>query len=183
MADAKTLLQKYVSDMVSLETHIYQAIDKQAKENTDDPEVKTKFETFAQTMKAHMDGLSARLQELGGAANQPVKQGVAAVAGVAAGLIDKLRSEEVSKNFRDDITALNLSLVSYSMLHTTALSLGDRQTADLAARYAKEDADFISYMHKMLPTVVVRELKQNHDVTPDESVTEETNKLVAEIWK
>ena len=183
MADAKTLLQKYVSDMVSLEDHIFQAIDKQAKGNMDDPQMQTKFQTFAQTMASHREGLTARLKELGGAANQPIKQGVAAVAGVAAGVIDKLRSDEISKDIRDDLTALNLSLISYSMLHTTALSLGDRQTGDLAARYAQENADFIMYMHKILPSIVIRDLKQNYDVTPDASVTEETNKLVSEIWK
>lgn len=32
MADAKAVLQKYVSDMLSLESHIFQAIDKQLKE-------------------------------------------------------------------------------------------------------------------------------------------------------
>ena len=144
MADSKTILQKYVSDMLSLESHIHQAIDKQVKENRDDPEVSTKFSAFAETIKLHRDSLETRLKELGGAANSPIKEGVAAIAGVAAGVIDKLRSEEVSKDFRDDYTALGLSLISYEMLHTTALSLGDKQTADLAARNVKDNAQFMS---------------------------------------
>lgn len=183
MADAKTVLQKYVSDMLALESHIFQAIDKQSKEHTDKPEMKTKFETFAQTTKNQEQQLQARLQELGGAANQPVKQGVAAVAGVAAGVIDKLRSEESSKDLRDDLTALNLSVVSYAMLHTTALALGDQQTADLAANNAKENAQFIEYIHGILPTVVIAELKENHDVSPNPQAAEETKKLVSQIWK
>ncbi len=186
MADAKTILQKYVSDMLSLEQHIYQAIDKQVKENKDEPEVADKLSKFAVTMKNHQESLEDRLKQLGGAANSPIKQGVAAVAGVAAGVIDKFRSEEVSKNFRDDYTALGLSLISYEMLHTTAVMLGDRETADLAARNVKDNADFMMEIQRLIPGVVARDLKKNHEEvrgTLNEGGVEETQKLIGEIWK
>jgi ferritin-like metal-binding protein YciE len=183
MADAKTILQKYVSDMLSLESHIAQAIDKQVKENKDNPEVNSKFEVYSRTVQNHVEQLSSRLERLGGAANSPIKEGVAAALGVAAGVIDKFRSEEVSKNFRDDFTALNLSLISYEMLHTTALSLGDMETADLAARNVKDNADFVMEIQKLIPQVVLSELKKNHEVTPDESAVNQTKELVSNIWK
>lgn len=183
MADQKTLLQKYVSDMVALESHIYQAIDKQVKENATEPAVKARFQTFAKTLEAHQSALASRLKALGGAANSPVKEGVAAIFGIAAGVIDKLRSEEVSKDFRDDFTALCLSLISYEMLHTTAVALGDRETADLAARNVKDNAEFINYIQQILPQVVVGELKKNHEVSVDANATEETKNLVDSIWK
>lgn len=183
MADSKTLLQKYVSDMHALESHIYQAIDKQVKENQDDPEISSRFAAFAVTMEQHKNTLKARLDQLGGAANSPVKEGVAALAGVAAGLIDKFRSEEVSKDFRDNYTALNLSLISYEMLHTTALSLGDRQTAELAATNMKDNADFVMYIQQIMPKIVLRDLKKNHEVSVDETAIDESKKLVEEIWK
>ncbi len=183
MADSKTILQKYVSDMLSLEEHIAQAIDKQAKGQMDDQELKSKFETFSKTIAGHKTSLEARLKQLGGAANQPVKQGVAAVAGIAAGLIDKVRSEEVSKEFRDDYTALNLSLISYEMLHVTALGLGDRETADLAARNIQDNADFVMYITKIMPKIVLGELQKNHEVTVDSSAAQETNKVMADLWK
>ncbi len=181
MADQKTLLQKYVSDMVSLEAHIYQAIDKQAKET--DGMIKTHFQTFAQTLETHQSALATRLKALGGAANGPVKEGVAAAFGIAAGVIDKFRSEEVSKDLRDDFTALNLSLISYEMLHTTAIALGDRETAELAGRNAKDNAEFITYIQQILPEVVVGELKKNHEISVDYSATEETKQLVESLWK
>ncbi len=183
MADAKTLLQKYVSDMIALESHIAQAIDKQVKEYQHEPEVTSQFATYATTIQSHRDTLQARLEAMGGAANQPIKEGVAAAAGVAAGVINKFRSEDVSKSFRDDFTALNLSLISYEMLHITALSLGDRETADLAARNIKDNANFVMYIQKIIPAVVLKELKENHEVTPDASAIEETGKLMADIWK
>ncbi len=183
MADAKTLLQKYLSDMLALESHIFQAIDKQVKQNQDDPDVSGKFATFAKTVEGHRAGIESRLEAMGGAANRPIKEGVASALGVAAGLIDKFRSEDVSKDFRDDFTALNLSLISYEMLHVTALGLGDRETADLAARNIKDNADFVTYIQQIMPKIVLRELKQNHEVTVDESATQETNQLIANIWK
>ncbi len=186
MADSKTILQKYVSDMLALETHIHQAIDKQVKENQDDPEASSKFVTYAQTTASHTTALQARLDQLGGAANNPVKQGVAAVAGVAAGIIDKFRSEEVSKDFRDDFTAINLSLISYQMLHTTALALGDRQTADLAATGARDNANMVMELQRLIPRMVVRDLKKNHEevkLSLDDTAADETHKLISEVWK
>ncbi|MBN9387260.1 MAG: DUF892 family protein [Chloroflexi bacterium] len=183
MADQKTVLQKYVSDMIALESHIYQAIDKQAKENESDQDVKQHFTNFASTLQSHQSALESRLKALGGAANSPVKEGVAAVFGVAAGVIDKLRSDEQSKDFRDDYTALNLSLISYQMLHTTAVALGDKATADLAASHAKDNAEFVSYIQHILPQVIINELKKNYDVTVDENATQQTKELVGNIWK
>ncbi|HEX2910750.1 MAG TPA: DUF892 family protein [Chloroflexia bacterium] len=183
MADAKTVLQKYVSDMISLEGHIFQAIDKQVKENKDDPEVQSHFQTFSKTVEQHRNALQARLNALGGAANQPVKEGVSAVMGVAAGVIDKMRSEERSKDFRDDYTALNLSLISYEMLHTTALALNDRETADLAARNVRDNADFVMWIQRVTPRIVLKELQENHDVTVNNTALQETDKLISDIWK
>jgi ferritin-like metal-binding protein YciE len=183
MADQKTLLQKYVSDMVALESHIYQAIDKQVKENITEPAIKARFQTFATTLEAHQSSRAERLKALGGAANSPVKEGVAAALGIAAGVIDKFRSEEVSKDFRDDFTALCLSLISYQMLFTTAVALGDRQTADLAASNVKDNAQFVNYIQQILPQIVVSELKKNHEVSVDESATAEAKNLVDSIWK
>jgi ferritin-like metal-binding protein YciE len=183
MADAKTLLQKYVSDMVALETHIHQAIDKQVKQKSHEPDVSSKFQAFALTTKQHKEALESRLEQLGGAANSPIKQGVAAVMGVGAGVVDFFRSEDTSKNFRDDFTALNLSLISYIMLHTTALSMHDQVTADMAARHAKDNAEFVMWIQKIVPTIVVNELRDNHDVVLDNSAAEASRQLIKDIWK
>jgi ferritin-like metal-binding protein YciE len=186
MADAKTILQKYVSDMLSLEQHIYQAIDKQAKEENQSAEVRAKYEKFAGTLKGHESSLEARLSSLGGAANKPVKEAASAVAGVGAGLIDAFRSDSISKKFRDDFAALSLSIISYQMLHTTALSLGDKDTAELAARNVKDNADFVSEIERFMPTVVVSELKKNNkelQVQMNDQATQETQQLITNLWK
>lgn len=180
--DQKNVLTKYVSDMIALESHIFQAIDKQAKANESDQDVKQHFTTFATTLQTHQSDLQARLKDLGGAVNAPIKEGVAAALGVAAGLIDKLRPDEQSKDFRDDYTALNLSLISYQMLHTTAVALGDKETADLAARNVKDNAQFVSYIQQILPQVIVNELKKNYETGVNENAPQETKELVSSIW-
>lgn len=187
MADAKTILQKYLGDMVSLEGHIQKAIDMQVKEvESDHPEIAGQLSTFSTTLQSHHDALTKRLEAMGGAVNHPIKEGVAAVAGFAAGLVDKFRSEEISKDYRDNFTALNLSLISYVMLHTTALALGDRETAEIAARNVKDNANFVMEIQKLIPSIVVRELKMNHEEVSgslQEGATDETRKLIEEIWK
>jgi ferritin-like metal-binding protein YciE len=183
MADAKTILQKYVSDMLSLESHIFQAIDKQLKENKDNLEVSSKFEVYARTLENHISQLKVRLDQLGGATNAPIKEGVAAIFGVAAGVLDKFRSEEASKNLRDDYTALNLSLISYQMLHVTALALDDKETAELAARNIQDNADFVMEIQQLVPAVVLRELEQNHEVVVNKEAVTQTKELVSSIWK
>lgn len=183
MADARTtLLQKYVSDMASLESHIFQAIDKQAKWSYEDATIGPKFVSFAEASKLRRQRLETRLEQLGGAANSPIKEGVAAVLGVAAGVIDQFRSDEISKNFRDDYTALNLAFISYLMLHTTANSVNDQQTAEIAAAHAKELAEFVNYIQKVIPGVVVWELKKNNELALNNSAVQQTQQLIDQVW-
>ena len=47
---------------------------------------------------------------------------VVALLGAAAGAIDAVRSEKVSKDLRDNYTALSLGNISYVMLISTALA-------------------------------------------------------------
>ncbi len=182
MADTMTLLQKYLSDMVSLEEHIYQAIDKQAKQNNDMPEIKAKFAAFAENKRRQKEELQKRLDAIGGAANAPVKEGVAAVLGVAAGVINQFRSEDTSKSLRDDYVAINLSLISYTMLHSTALALNDQETARIAAKNVKDDAEFVMYIQKLIPDIVLQELRNNHGVYTDNDAVSETRELISEMW-
>src|SRR5947209_8021922 len=95
------VLQKYVGDQHALESHIVQALDKQLKLAEHAPEAKQKLSEFVGTLNAHLSALEARLTGLGGSATHPVKEAGAAVLGVAAGLIDKVRAEELSKDLRD----------------------------------------------------------------------------------
>jgi len=175
------LITKYLSDMVAVEGHIYQAIDKQVKETQDEPDVNPKLIQIRDGLERHTNILRSRLEALGGQATSPVKEAGASILGVAAGVIDKVRSEEIAKNFRDNYTALSLSNISYVMLITTCLACNDNETAGIAQRCLKENAQFTMELGKLAPYAVVRDLKDEANLNP--GAVKEAQKRYAEIWQ
>jgi len=99
---------------------------------------------------------------------------------VAAGVVDKVRAEEVSKNFRDNYTALSLSNISYVMLISTCLSCNDPETAELATRHLKENAQFVSDIGNLMPTLVVRDLSDLTDLNP--AAIEDARNRYKQAW-
>ena len=174
------IVTKYLADMIGVEAHIYQAIDKQVKETKDEPDVNPKLVEIRDTLERHVNALRSRLDALGGQASNPIKEAGASVLGVAAGVIDKLRSEEVSKNFRDDYTALSLSNISYVMLIATCLSCNDNETADLAAKNLKENAGFVSEIGNLMPKLVVRDLSDLTNL--NKSAVQDAQKRYKDAW-
>lgn len=174
------IITKYLADMVGVEGHIYQAIDKQVKETQDEPDVNPVLRNIRDTLEQHTDALRARLEALGGKPTSPVKEAGASVLGVAAGVIDKLRAEEVSKDFRDNYTALSLSNISYVMLISTALACNDQETAQLASRHLKENAQFVSDIGNLMPMLVVRDLSDLTDLNA--SAVEQARQAYKEAW-
>lgn len=103
------------------------------------------------------------------------------MAGAAAGVYNDLRTEQASKSVRDDYTFLGLAGVSYVMLHTTALGLGDVATAELAARGYRECAGFQMNIDRIMPDLVLTELRQDGLTVGD--VVVECHQLVHEAWQ
>jgi ferritin-like metal-binding protein YciE len=162
------IMTKYLGDMVALESHILQAIGMQAKLLDDHVDAQRKVRTYRDTLSTHVDALKARLDELGGSPTHPLKEGVAAAIGVAAGLVDKMRTEEASKDLRDDYTAINHAIIAYEMMYTTALAAGDTKTADLCKRHLRDNAQFVMEINSFMPKLVLDELTQDGmSVKPD----------------
>jgi ferritin-like metal-binding protein YciE len=174
-------ITKYLGDMHALESHILQAIDKQEKLLHDHPSAKQMISTVRTTLESHINALQARLDALGGSPTHPIKEAAAAAAGVVAGLYDKVRNEEASKDLRDDYTALNHSVVSYIMLHTTALAFHDQETADLCKRHLTDNATFVKDINRYTPELVMEEFRQD-GLTIDESATRTARQTVSDIW-
>jgi hypothetical protein len=183
MRDAKDILQQYVSDMVSLDEHIHEAIKRQIEDDRlkQFPEASKVVNTIHTTLDTHIDGLKAQLKSLGGEASGPVKEAVSAIAGVAAGLYDKVRHDPVSKMLRDDYTALSLAAISYTMLHTTGLALQNQPIADLAQRYLKDITPIIIDISQVIPGVVVKDLEDN-EVLVDKAVGQEAVRKTQAAW-
>jgi ferritin-like metal-binding protein YciE len=160
-------LKQYVGDMLSLEDHIANAVERQLNEKhlqDHSPEVRRIIQQIQQHTRMHHDHLADHLKAMGGDTSSPVKDTVSSVLGVAAGLYDKVRSEEVSKMLRDDYTALNLACISYTMLHTTGLALSDPRVADLALRHLQHYTQIVMDINKIMPQLVVEEFQ--HDELP-----------------
>ena len=185
MADDKTqkTIADYVSDMVALESHIEEALDRQLALSKEHPQAGAAVQRFHDMVKGNRDALKRYQDEVGKTAGSPIKEIGSTVLGVAAGLIDKIRTEGVSKSLRDDYTAFNHACIGYTMLHTTALALGDQRTADLAARGLRGHASAVQEINHIIAEVVVWELqKDKHQIT-NPSAAAENRKAVDQIWK
>jgi len=183
MGDKKQeTITKYLGDMKAVVSHLYEAMERQKDEFKDQPDVSQTIARIALGLKDQGDDIELRLQGLGGSPTQPVKEAVAGAAGVVAGLYNKVRTEGAAKGLRDDHVALNLALVSYGMLHTTAVAFADGRTAELAKHGFTECARFAMDVQKLLPAIVLRELGDGDFGTLDSSAPEQTRAAIQSAW-
>jgi ferritin-like metal-binding protein YciE len=172
----------YVGDMTALESHIEEALDKQRNEVKDDPTASEAVQAFHDMVKRHRDSLTALQQETGSTAGNPIKEAGSALLGKAAGVIDLIRTEGISKSLRDDYSAFSLAAISYSMLYTTADGLGDRRVAMLAGQHLKDYAGALMRINEITPGVVARELeKDGHRVRP--GAVDDAREMVSRAWR
>jgi ferritin-like metal-binding protein YciE len=171
----------YVGDMVALESHIEEALDRQLTETADDPEARVAVQGFHDLVKQHRETLKALQEQVGSTAGNPIKAAGAALLGKAAGVIDLVRTEGISKSLRDDYAAFSLAAISYSMLYTTALGLGNPQVDALAERHLTDYAQAIERINEIMPGVVERELaKDGHQTNP--GAVAATRQVVPSAW-
>src|SRR2546423_9299847 len=108
MADAtkknQETIKMWTANMLSLESHIEEALDRQLKEVQDHQQASQAVQKFHAMVKSHRDELKQYLNTLGGEPSSPIKDAITGLFGVAAGVIDRVRSEAVSKALRDDYT-------------------------------------------------------------------------------
>ena len=172
----------YVSDMAALESHIEEALDRQLIEFKDDPAALAAVRAFHDMVKQHRDTLKTMEEETGKTIGTPIKEVGAALIGKAAGIINFVRTEGISKGLRDDYAAFSLAAISYSMLHTTATALGDSRAASLAERHLRDHADAIMRINDVMPGVVTRELeKDGHRA--DNAAVQATREAVLRSWQ
>ncbi len=173
----------YVGDMVALESHIEEALDRQLTETKDDPQAHAAVQRFHDMVKSNRDALKQYQQEVGSTAGNPIIAAGASLLGVAAGVIDKIRTEGISKSLRDDYTAFNHACIGYTMLHVTALALGDRRTADLAERGLTGHASAVQEINHIMADVVMRELEKDGHTLANPAAASQNREAVDRIWK
>lgn len=177
MSERQDTLQQYVSDMLAVERHILPAFENQSKDDrlAQYPAVQRLVNRIEATIHSHINSLEQHLKDLGGDAASPVKSAVTTALGVAASVIENIRTDPVSKNLRDDYTALNLAAISYTMLHTTGRALMDDQTADMAVAFLMDYTPLIVEINEVIPEVVVRELQDETELLDPDAVQQATH--------
>ena len=183
MGDRKQqTITKYLGDMKSVVSHVHGAMELQKNEFRDRPAVTQTIARVAMSLKRQEDAIGARLEALGGSPTHPVKEVVSDAAGLVAGLYNKVRTEGAAKALRDDHVALNLVYVSYTTLHTTALALGDPETAALAKRSLVECAKFVTEIDRLVPPTVFAELEHDGLGSLDGAASDQTRLAMREAW-
>jgi hypothetical protein len=181
--DRNEAINSYITDMLALEDHIEKAVKGQLTDLKDYPEVLVALRDIHTKVEHHLSDLRmlSDRRNAGGVV-ESVKRAGSAVAGVAAGVIDLIRTEGLPKNLRDDYTAFNLANIGYVMLHTTALAFEDQEVADLAHQHFRDYTDAVMRLNNLIPAAVVRFLEQQ-GLPVRADITSEVNENVTQAWK
>lgn len=180
---SKKTIADYVGDMVALEAHIEEALDRQLQVAKDSPVAREAIQRFHDSVKASRDAMRQYQEQVGSTGPKPLVQAGAALLGKAAGIIDKIRTEGVTKSLRDDYTAFNHAAIGYTLLHVTAVALGDQRTASLAEKGLKTYSGMVQEINHLIADVAIEELRKDGHQLDDAQAATKTGKMVDRTWK
>ncbi|HEU4699291.1 MAG TPA: hypothetical protein VFS40_08930 [Gemmatimonadales bacterium] len=181
--DPKEAVNSYVTDMLSLERHIKQALDGQISDYRKDyPEVSSELERIQSSVEFHISALEG-LSNARGAQGvaEAIKKAGSALLGLGASAVNIVRNEGAPKSLRDDFSAASLATIGYVMLHTTALSLGDQEVATLAQRHLSDWAKVTMDLQNLIPSVTLRFLR-DEGLPVNESVLGQVSQTIDDVW-
>ena len=174
-------LKDYTADLLTLETHLFNAVNKQrTSDRANDADAMELLNSIDQILRSQIDALENQVDRLGGGRKSDLKELLGSFAGLAAGLIDSVRKDPVSKMLRDDYTALSMLATGYTMLHTHALAMEDEELAQLSVNHLGEITPVITELSRVIPMVVARESTGLDETTAEEigrKAMEETQKM------
>ena len=177
-------LQGYVNDMLAVETELHEAFRRQKADARlkKFPAAQQLISRAEDTVDVHLAKLRECLKRMG-SDESVLKKAVGGVLGAAAGVYDKLRSDDkVSRMLRDDHTALSFASVCYEMLYTTALAMHDSATADLALDHLKEVNTLVVEVNDLIPRVLIEELSSEGKITFDAELADDVVRHTREAW-
>ena len=164
MGDRNRTLTTYVGDMHALEQHMLEAFEAQLDLTKDTPDAHKVVQQLVNSTRQHISALEQRVQALGDpqkTITDTIKTAVAGLFGMAAGAIDMVRPQSVSKALRDSYTATNHAIIAYVMLQTTGEALDDAETAKLAERHLADAVANAQAIAKVMPALVVKDLSDD----------------------
>jgi ferritin-like metal-binding protein YciE len=173
----------WLGDIVALESHVEEAMDAQLKLKGDlalTGAIKQFHDSVRDSKKRAVEFQASYGSEPG---NPVIKAGTT-VLGKAAGLIDKLRHDSISKAIRDDYTAFNHLAIAYTMLHTTAMAFDDHQVMQFAEQGLRTYARLVQKINQVIPDAVLFDLQAGeHAPVLKTNVADDCRATIESIWK
>lgn len=177
-------LADWVGDIVTIESHIEEAMDRQLTLKPASQDVAAAIRRFHDTVRASKYRAQDFQKEMGQTGGHSVVQTAGEFLGKAAGLVDKIRKDSVTKSLRDDYVAYNLAAVSYTLLHSTALALADQKAAAFAEQGLKTYAGLVQDVNELIPKAVVEDLIKNDKVpVANSDIVDTARQTIATAWK
>jgi hypothetical protein len=176
-------IKDYTADLLTLETHLFNAVKKQrTSDKANDSDAMELMNELDQILRNQINTLENHLDQLGGGRKSDLKELLGSFSGLAAGLIDTVRKDPVSKMLRDDYTALSMLATGYTMLHTHALAYDKDDLADIALKHLGEITPVITEISRVLPLVVARE-SNDLDRNKAEEIGQKAMENTQKMWK
>ena len=153
-------VQRHLSDMLAVDGHILEAIERQrqderVREHVDTNRVLIEIE---RVLGEHVRALESLADTYGAKGQSTLKRAVTEALGFVAGLYDKMRDHTLSRMLRDDYAAISLAAMSYTALHAFGLAVREQRIADLALRHLHDYTGILIEISRVLPEVVVEEV-------------------------
>ncbi|MBC7980975.1 MAG: DUF892 family protein [Armatimonadetes bacterium] len=176
-------LIRYVNDVIAMERDIVNAVRTQMEDTRvkEHPELKALFMDIAVHSDHRIQTFEKIIKDDGGSLGGAVKEGIAAITGVVAGLYGMARLHPLSRMVRDNTIAMDVAAVSYSMLVTLALAIGHKRCEELAISALNDCPKFVLQLTQILPHVVVAEISEDAPVL-NATAAQEAQKLIREAW-
>ncbi|MFW5955693.1 MAG: hypothetical protein ACOCSK_03025 [Rhodothermales bacterium] len=184
MTDRVGAIRKHLEDMIAVQRHVHEAIERQHTDSTvrADAEANEIIIRLERILSKH----SARTKEVAslyGVEESKVKSAVSSVLGFAAGMYDQVRDFELSRILRDDYVALSLVAMSYTSLHSFGLAVSEEPIANMASDHLKAITPALVALSKALPRVVVEETERELGLPTDASAASVSIENTQRAWE
>ena len=170
MGNRQETLATYLGDMHALEKHLLEAFERQLNLTSDTPQAHQVVQQLVDTSRRHITALDQRVDAMGDVdkgVTDAIKSAVSGLFGVAAGAIDHVRPQSVSKALRDSYTATNHAIIGYIMLQTSGVALSDTETANLGRQHLEDHVRNAQAIANVMPSLVVKDISDDvPDVAP-----------------
>lgn len=182
--DQRELLAQYVGDVVALDSDIESVLDRQLGLTKNDTLAGPLVRGFHDSIRDQRNMMIELRDDMGEEQTvHAIRDKGATVLGAVTGVIDKLRSDSISKALRDDYATFNLAAVSYTMLLTTAKAVGSTEVATAAEKGLKTYAAAVQKINHAIPSVVIAELAGKSEVAVSSDIADDVRRAADSIWK